>query len=1402
MANKFQLKRTTVSGRTANTTNSSNSSFIDKGELAVNLADRKVFSSDSSNAIFEVGSNLSSLSVGSIVANGTVGTSGQVLSSNGSSIYWVDPSASSTNVNAQFVWTNTHVFTQTLVANGISISNNSAHDASLHLVGSTGGYNRFIQISPGANSVDILNIMASSNSTGGEQWWSWGIEQDVYKVQVGVGFGGAGFTANNIGWVSANGFSGNGASLTSVNAATVGGNSASDLRTYSDNKAANAYSNSVSYTDTKIGTANTAITGNAATAYTNATTFSANADNISSGTLNTARLPATVNVVTAINVSNTVSIVTGNVSISAGNDDSYFTGSRIVFEDNVTETGNVFFTKVTHDDIITQKTITSTNTADLGYISRSGFTAIDGLDQANTSNYTRAIIANTTSISIGNTTVKTTINSTAIVGNGSFITSVNAATVGGNTATTLRTYTDDKAANAYSNAVSYTDTKIGTANTAITGNAATAYTNAVSYTDTKIGTANTAITGNAATAYTNAVSYTDSKILTANGAITGNAATAYTNAVSYTDTKIGTANTAMAANAAAAYTNAVSYTDTKIGTANTAITGNAATAYTNATTFSANATNLTNGTVAEARLPYRMNQNVRTTDNVEFSSITVTGNLVVQGTTTTVNTVTLSVQDNMIYLNANSTVTNPDLGFAGNYNDGTYKHAGFFRDATDGYWKVFDSYTPEPDANAYIDIANTSFHIADFWANTARFGNTSVYSSINTTSFSGTANNSTNFGGLSLATVQGQITGNAATAYTNAVSYTDTKIGTANTAMEANAAAAYTNAVSYTDTKIGTANTAITGNAATAYTNATTFAANATNLTNGTIPYARIPANVINTTAAFTRTGITTFSANVVLDSSGLSANGGFGTAGHVLHSNGTATYWAADDNTTYDLLAVANTAVNAGLLRLTDSSASNDTVTFTGTGTANVSSNATHIIINSTDQYVGTVTSVATGNGLTGGSITATGTVSILANTGIVANSTGAFVNASYIATISANNATYLNGQLAAYYTNATNISTGTLAAARLPSLYLGTTTIQSTSAAQAVSGITTLAAGNTTITGFLTANNLFANGSSGHSIRTTTPGAAQGEKSAISMWGTFTGTADNGPRRVADIAAGYVGGAWTNETLTFHVGYGGANDNANTNIQRLLINATSFAANSLAFSGITTLAAGNTTITGFANASIALSVNSTFVANSTAVYATKVVDKDNGSFELNSDGTSYLTNLYLQNYLDCTGTADFSSNVTVYSTLTVTSTNQANLGILRVRSTSNFEANVALANNAITRPVLAGYTEHEVSNTAATGTWTMDCGAANFFDLTLTGNITISPTNVPPSTRVWSGSIAAKQDATGGRTITWPSGTKWPGGVAPPATTTANAIDIWSIMTYDGGTTWIASLSVKNAS
>ena len=51
MSNKLQIKRTTVSGRTPNTTNSANSQYIDTGELAINVLDGRLFSSDGTNLL-------------------------------------------------------------------------------------------------------------------------------------------------------------------------------------------------------------------------------------------------------------------------------------------------------------------------------------------------------------------------------------------------------------------------------------------------------------------------------------------------------------------------------------------------------------------------------------------------------------------------------------------------------------------------------------------------------------------------------------------------------------------------------------------------------------------------------------------------------------------------------------------------------------------------------------------------------------------------------------------------------------------------------------------------------------------------------------------------------------------------------------------------------------------------------------------------------------------------------------------------------------------------------------------------------------------------------------------------------------------------------------------------------
>ena len=77
MAAKIQIKRSSVSGNAPNTSN------IDTGELALNITDGVLYSSNGT-AVFEVGANVSTLKVNGITYPTTDGTNGQVITTDGS----------------------------------------------------------------------------------------------------------------------------------------------------------------------------------------------------------------------------------------------------------------------------------------------------------------------------------------------------------------------------------------------------------------------------------------------------------------------------------------------------------------------------------------------------------------------------------------------------------------------------------------------------------------------------------------------------------------------------------------------------------------------------------------------------------------------------------------------------------------------------------------------------------------------------------------------------------------------------------------------------------------------------------------------------------------------------------------------------------------------------------------------------------------------------------------------------------------------------------------------------------------------------------------------------------------------------------------------------------------------
>ncbi len=95
------------------------------------------------------------------------------------------------------------------------------------------------------------------------------------------------------------------------------------------------------------------------------------------------------------------------------------------------------------------------------------------------------------------------------------------------------------------------------------------------------------------------------------------------------------------------------------------------------------------------------------------NDVTVSGNLTVTGSLVTINVSTLSIVDPLIQLASNNTVDDSlDIGFFGSFNTGggAHEHAGLFRDASDGEFKLFTNLVPSPTTT--VDTANNTYTVA------------------------------------------------------------------------------------------------------------------------------------------------------------------------------------------------------------------------------------------------------------------------------------------------------------------------------------------------------------------------------------------------------------------------------------------------------------------------------------------------------------------------------------------------------------------------------------------------------------------------------------------------------------------------------------------------------------------
>ena len=122
-----------------------------------------------------------------------------------------------------------------------------------------------------------------------------------------------------------------------------------------------------------------------------------------------------------------------------------------------------------------------------------------------------------------------------------------------------------------------------------------------------------------------------------------------------------------------------------------------------------------------------------------------------------------------------------------------------------------------------------------------------------------------------------------------------------------------------------------------------------------------------------------------------------------------------------------------------------------------------------------------------------------------------------------------------------------------------------------------------------------------------------------------------------------------------------------------------------------------------------------------------------------------------------------------------------------------SNFR--IDLENARLEQAVVKRYHE-TVSAVTASATTTLDITNGNVFTLAHGTNITVLNVTNPAAsgTNTSITIIRTKDNSATTRTITWPAAFIWPGGTEPTLTQTANAVDIITAFTTNGGTTYFA--------
>lgn len=153
----------------------------------------------------------------------------------------------------------------------------------------------------------------------------------------------------------------------------------------------------------------------------------------------------------------------------------------------------------------------------------------------------------------------------------------------------------------------------------------------------------------------------------------------------------------------------------------------------------------------------------------------------------------------------------------------------------------------------------------------------------------------------------------------------------------------------------------------------------------------------------------------------------------------------------------------------------------------------------------------------------------------------------------------------------------------------------------------------------------------------------------------------------------------------------------------------------------------------------------------------------------------------------LDGYGNLSFFADPGVYD-LQITSARGVRVVEIEIEADPQESGNAASAADAVTT----------VSASGASQTVTIGSGGTATYDITLTANCTLTfDASGAPAGKALVLTLWLRQDATGGRTVTWPASVQWSAQSTPTFNTLAKRGDIVQLVSDDGGTSWVGALA-----